>query len=224
VDGTTLFHEQLCRPFAPPHAKIVEVGAGPTNPTSAFLSTLGEVHGIDVTDEVRGNVHLTTASIIENDRYPYPDETFDLAVSSYVVEHVAQPAVHLGEIHRVLKPGARYVFRTPNQWHYVALASRATHHGFHRLVANRLRQLPEEHHEPWPTVYAMNTPRAVRRYAARTHFDVERLDLVEKEPSYGMLARPLFAAMMAYERAVNATPALAPFRANMFVVLRKARA
>jgi hypothetical protein len=36
-----------------------------------------------------------------------------------------------------------------------------------------------------------------------------------------MLARPLFLAFLAYERAVNATPLLARFRANLFVVLRK---
>ena len=221
TDGTTVFHQELCRAHAPAGARILEVGAGPTNGTSRFLSTLGEVHGVDVSDEVRGNIHLKTAAVIVDERYPHPDDTFDLAVSSYVVEHVADAAGHLREIHRVLKPGAYYVFRTPNARHYVALVSRLTHHGFHRLVANRLRGLPTGTHDPWPTVYAMNTPDAVRGAAAKSGFDVERLDLIEKEPSYGMLAKPLFVAFMAYERAVNASPLLAPFRANMFVVLRK---
>ena len=222
-NGTTVFHEDLCRRNAPPSARILEIGAGPTNPTSAFLATLGEVHGVDVSDEVCGNVHLKTASVVRDERYPQPDDTFELAVSSYVVEHVADGAAHLREIHRVLKPGAAYVFRTPNLWHYVALVSHLTSHRVHRLVANRLRRLPHGHHEPWPTVYAMNTPSAVHRAAARSNFLVERLDLVEKEPSYGMVAKPLFAACMAYERAVNAFPALAPLRANLFVVLRKPR-
>jgi hypothetical protein len=44
--------------------------------------------------------------------------------------------------------------------------------------------------------------------------------MVEKEPTYGMAARPLFLAFMAYERLVNASSRLAPLRANMFVALR----
>jgi SAM-dependent methyltransferase len=221
TDGTTWFHESLCRANAPAGARILEIGAGPTNATSRFLSTLGELHGIDVSDEVRSNVHLKTAAVLEGDRYPYPDGSFDLAASSFVVEHVADGAAHLREVHRILKPGAKYVFRTPNLWHYVALASRFTPHRIHVLAANRLRGLATDHHDPWPTVYAMNTPGAVRREAVRANFEVERLELVEKEPSYGMIARPLFLAFMAYERAVNASERLAPFRANLFVVLRK---
>ncbi|HEY8038208.1 MAG TPA: methyltransferase domain-containing protein [Polyangiaceae bacterium] len=220
TDGTTEFHE-LCRARAGRGGKILEVGAGPTNATSAFLATLGELHGLDVSDEVHGNADLTSSGVIEGDRYPFGDATFDLVVSNYVVEHVQDAAAHLAEIARVLRDGGCYVFRTPNLVHYVALVSRLAPHSAHRRFANRLRELPAGHHEPWPTVYAMNTPASVRRHAAQAGFDVDRLDLVEKEPSYGMVARPLFLAFMAYERLVNASGWLAPFRANMFVVLRK---
>jgi hypothetical protein len=67
----------------------------------------------------------------------------------------------------------------------------------------------------------MNTPGRVRRYASEAGFVTRRLDLVEKDPSYGMYARPLFLAFMAYERVVNATPALKWLRANLFVALEK---
>jgi SAM-dependent methyltransferase len=220
IDGTTAFHA-LCRDAAPDGAKILEVGSGPSNSTSAFLSTLGEVHGIDVDEEVHGNVHLTSSAVIDGNRFPFADASFDLAVSNYVVEHVSDVSAHLAETCRLLRPGGRYLFRTPNLWHYVALASRALPHRAHKRVANDLRNLPADSHEPWPTVYAMNTPRAVRRHATRAGFEVERLDMVEKEPSYGMIARPLFFAFMTYERIVNASERLAAFRANMFVCLRK---
>jgi SAM-dependent methyltransferase len=222
-DGTTEFHE-LCRACLPPGAarpRILEVGAGPTNDTSAFLATLGELHGLDVDDEVRGNVHLKSAAVVRDDRYPFDDESFDLIVSNYVVEHVRDPVAHLAEIRRTLRRGGKYAFRTPNLVHYVALVSSVLPHAAHGLLANRLRALPEDAHEPWPTVYAMNTPASVRRHAREAGLHVERLDMVEKEPSYGMYARPLFLAFMAYERLVNASGALAPLRANMFVVLAK---
>jgi len=176
---------------------------------------------VDVDGEILGNVHLKSCSLIEDGRYPFPDATFDLVVSNYVVEHVADPNLHLAEIARVLKTGGRYVFRTPNLLHYVAVVSYLTSHGAHKLVANRLRDLPAGSHDPWPTVYAMNTPAAVRRHARRTGLSVDSLEMVEKEPSYGMYARPLFLAFMAYERFVNASRLFSRLRANMFVVLRK---
>jgi SAM-dependent methyltransferase len=218
-DGTVEFHA-LCQAHIMPGKPVLEVGAGPKNATSKFLASLAEVHGVDVSDEVRDNPYLASSAVITDGRYPFADETFGAVISNYVVEHVADPRTHLAEIARVLVPGGRYVFRTPNLTHYIALVSRVTSHGTHLAWANRLRNMPSNH-DPWPTVYAMNTPGSVRKHAARAGFVVEELRLVEKEPSYGMMARPLFLAFMAYERVVNASDLLAWLRANMFVVLRK---
>jgi SAM-dependent methyltransferase len=197
------------------------VGAGPTNRTSAFLASLGELDGLDISDEVKGNEYLRQCFVIEDDRFPIADASYDLVVSDYVAEHVKRPATHLAEIARVLRPGGCYAFRTPNRFHYVALAAQITPFSVHALIANRLRGLPAEAHEPYPTVFALNTPSAVRRHAKRAGLEVARIDLVEKEPSYGIFARPAFLVFMAYERVVNASETLAFLRANLFVVLRK---
>lgn len=37
------------------------IGAGPTNRTSDFLSTLGELHGVDIDPDVHDNAALRTA-------------------------------------------------------------------------------------------------------------------------------------------------------------------
>lgn len=220
MDGTSEFHE-LCRASIPLGSKILEIGAGPSNQTSQFLATLGTVHGWDPSDEVRGNNALETAQVGNGDVLPYLDGSFDGCVSNYVVEHVPHPAGQLSEIFRILKPGGNYILRTPNRFHYVALVAQATPHWFHELVANRLRNLPAEAHDPYPTLYRMNTPAGLRRLAAVAGFETSTLRMVEKEPSYGMVARPLFLGFMAYERLVNASEHLAFARANIFAVLRK---
>ena len=91
-------------------------------------------------------------------------------------------------------------------------------------MANRLRGLPPEAHDPYPTVYAMNSQNAVRRLARAASLQVEVLRVIEKDPSYGMASRFTFYPMMAYERVVNSTEALAGLRANILAVLRKPRA
>ena len=219
-DGTEEFHA-LCAACAPEGATVLEIGPGPSNPTSRYLATLGELHGLDPSDEVRQNDALKSASVLAGDRFPFSDDSIDLCVSHDGLEHVPDPAKHLAEIRRVLKPGGAYVFRTPNRFHYVSLVARATPHWVHELVANRLRNLSAEAHDPYPVLYRMNTERDIRRLSDLVGLQVETLHRVEKEPSYGMAAKPLFFAFMAYERVVNSTDWLAFARANFFGVLRK---
>jgi SAM-dependent methyltransferase len=220
VDGTTEFHE-LCRSAIPEGGRILEIGAGPSNRTSRFLASLGELHGVDIDPDAQGNESLVSSHVIRDDRYPVPDASFDVCVSNYVAEHVEQPGDHLREVQRVLKPGGAYVLRTPNALHYVALVSKHTPFWFHKLAANRLRGLGPDRHDPYPTVYAMNTPDRLATLASEVGLQVESLRLVEKEPSYGMSSRALFLAFVAYERLANSTERAGFLRANMFAVLRK---
>jgi SAM-dependent methyltransferase len=220
IDGTTEFHG-FCASAIGGGRKILEVGAGPTNRTSRFLSGLGELHGVDLSPEVHGNIYLRSATVLESERYPFPDASFDAAVSDYVVEHVANPRAHLAEVRRVLRPGGAYIFRTPNRFHYVPAVAAITPHWFHEMVANRLRQNPKGAHEPYPTFYRLNSRGAVRRLSAGAGLELADIRMVEKEPSYGMASRLAFLVFTAYERLVNAHDSLSFLRANLFVVLRR---
>jgi SAM-dependent methyltransferase len=218
-DGTQEFHE-LCSHVVPAAGRILEIGAGPSNATSRFLAGLGELHGLDPDPDVRNNDALTGASVLENERFPYADASFDVCASNYVIEHVADPLQHLAEVRRVLRPGGAYVFRMPNRFHYVTVVSALTPHRVHLLLANRLRGLSEESHDPYPTVYRMNSRRAVRRFAGRAELTVEHLELIEKEPTYGAASRVLFLAFTGYERVVNSTDLLQNLRSTILGVLR----
>lgn len=220
TDGNVVFHG-LCESVILKGGEILEIGAGPTNVTSDFLAILGRLHGLDIDPDIRNNAALAAAHVLDGENYPFPDNTFDACVSNYVIEHVADPRGHLAEIARVLRPGGVYIFRTPNFWHYVSLVSHLTPHSFHTLVANRLRNLPEESHDPYPTHYRLNTRSAVERAARQAGLTVESLDLIEKEPMYGLGSRLLFFPFMAYERIVNSSDIFSNLRANILGVLRK---
>lgn len=223
TDGTTKFHE-MCREAvrgAQENPSLLEIGAGPPNPSSDFFAALGTLTGVDVDPIVRSNPALVNAVVVEAEELPFEDCSFDACFSSWLLEHVEDPSVHLKEVARVLKPGGRYVARTPNRYHYVSIAAAMSPHWFHRLVANRLRALPEETHEPWPTYYRLNTRRAITRSAADSGLRVSSIVLIESEPSYGFAARPLFLLLMAYERLVNSTPLLEGLRHTVNVVFDK---
>lgn len=144
VDGTSEFHHLLASAI-PYGSKILEVGAGPSNQTSRFLKTLGTLYGVDVDPDVTINDSLTTAHVLTDNTYPFVDAFFDACVSNYVIEHISDVRRHLEEVHRVLKPGGIYAFRTPNRFHYITLVAGMTPHWFHKLVVNRLFGLSSSH-------------------------------------------------------------------------------
>src|SRR5207237_1095597 len=135
--------------------------------------------------------------------------------SGWALEHVPEPIPFLAEVHRVLKPGASYWFRTTNLGHYVTFVSAHSPQWFHRLVANRARALPKDEHDPWPTRYGMNTPNRLRKTLVQTRFQPAEVRTIESWPAYLAFHTLAVLAGIAYERLVNRYPSLSRFRLIM---------
>lgn len=129
-----------------------------------FRGRCARVHGCDVDSVVRDNPTLDSAEVIEIGKpLPYEDETFDLIVSRYVFEHVADPEWAASELLRVLKPGGWICAMTPNKWGYVALASRLVPNRVHARVLSKIQPGRKEM-DVFPTTYRLNRPSDVRRH------------------------------------------------------------
>ncbi len=92
---------------------------------------------------------------------PFRDQTFDVVISSDVIEHLVRPDDHLAEVRRVLSPGGQYLLKTPN-----------------RRPAElyyRLRGL-YDHHIWHPSMFA---PGELQRAMARHGFRVSFLPVAE---------------------------------------------
>ena len=94
---------------------------------------------------------------------PYPDASFDLIYSSWVLEHVDDPATVAGELMRVLKPGGCICAVTPNKRGYISMAARLAGNARHVPLLKRI-QPDRLDHDVFPTGYKLNTPAAIRRY------------------------------------------------------------
>jgi SAM-dependent methyltransferase len=221
-DGTAAFYGWL-RQHLNREVVLLNIGAGPEtkDPKRILRGEVRTVIGIDIDPIVLTNRELDQAFIINSSRFPLKNAQFDFAYADYVLEHVEHPATLLAEVLRVLKPGGSFFFRTPNHLHYVSMISRATPHWFHRLVANRIRGLPQDVHDPWPTFYRANSARRIKGLAKQAGFSNVEMRMFEAEPSYLVFSRLAFALGIAYERSVNAVPGLHILRANIFGKLTK---
>jgi SAM-dependent methyltransferase len=102
-------------PDAPRH--VLDLGCGKGDSVDGFRRLAPNVDwvGVDVADtqEARSR-RRSDATFVTYDgtRVPFPDGTFDLVYSSQVLEHVADPRLHLREIARVLRPGGLLIGST----------------------------------------------------------------------------------------------------------------
>lgn len=214
----TLFREAILAALKPQH-RILDLGAGAGVVSQMnFRGLAARVCGVDPDLRVAVNPHLDEGKVGTGEHIPYPDDSFDLVFADNVLEHLADPESVFREVRRVLKRGGLFLAKTPNKRHYMALTARVTPHRFHQFV-NRLRGRASV--DTFPTLYKVNTPADVRRYASLTGFAVEAVQLIEGRPEYLRWWFPAYLIGIAYERTVNAAAALAPFRILLTIRLRK---
>ena len=65
--------------------------------------------GVDIADNANADYIVAPGSPL-----PFPDDTFDMIISRYVLEHVKDLDQLMGEIFRVLKPGGMFRFCAPH--------------------------------------------------------------------------------------------------------------
>jgi SAM-dependent methyltransferase len=218
LSGTIAFYNWV-RQYLQPDAIVLNLGAGPptNDPVRCLKGEAARVIGADIDPCVLRNHELDDAVLVTVDgQLPFPDSNFDLVLSDFVFEHVAEPRRLLSEVRRVLKRGGSFFFRTPNRYHYVTAIALMTPHWFHSLVANKARGMTADAHEPWKTFYLLNSRRAIEKEAHECGFEVIELRTYEAEPMYMQFSVPAFLLGVAYERMVNRWKALAAFRANIF--------
>ena len=162
-----------------PESRVLDLGAGrgqwAIEPAPAIRrdvrhlkGTVREVVGCDVDPAVLDNPTLDRAVVTEpGDPLPFDDDSFDLVVADYVLEHVAREDVDgfVAEVVRVLRPGGWFAARTPNKWGLIGLGARAVPNRWHTRVLHRL-QPDRKDVDVFPTRYSMNTRRALRKWFA----------------------------------------------------------
>jgi SAM-dependent methyltransferase len=175
--------------------------------------------GIDADfDAIRRHRTLTTLCLGDIGKLPFADESFDVVTANMVVEHLDDPFTQFAEVARVLSPGGRFVFHTPNAQSYVIGTARLMPEPLKKTLARLLEGRVAE--DVYPTHYLANRRPAIERIAAASGFEVEQIEFIASAPVFGVIP-PLAAIELLWIRQLQRRASLAKYRTTLICALRK---
>ncbi|WP_067485595.1 class I SAM-dependent methyltransferase [Actinomadura hibisca] len=91
--------------------RLLDIGTGPGIVAAEAVRRGADASAVDAEPEMaataRRNVPGLDVQVAVLPDLPFPDAAFDAVVGNFVINHVSDPAVTLGELRRVLRPGGR---------------------------------------------------------------------------------------------------------------------
>lgn len=219
----SVFHDLISKSVEPGMTVLdVGCGRGTVSPYPWHKHSNIRLWGIDPDPTAAENPHLESFTLLTDDpNWQIPSGTVDLAVARYVLEHVADPNSFLRNLSRVLKPGGKFLFLTPNRWHPAMIASHWLPYGVkQRILALTKRADP---HDVFPTCYLLNSAAALKPAAQRCGLEISDLQTREIQPcgylDFSVLG---YFASYAYFALMRATGLQRFFGMTMTGVLTKA--
>lgn len=195
---------------------VPEWGASPAV-QSQIASRASLLVGADVDDAIREHplIHERVSAL--GDRLPFRDQSFDLVSANMVMEHVPEPVDVFQEVERILRPGGRFVFHTPNSKFWAIAAAAVIPEGIKKKLVKIIEG--REAADVFPTHYRANTPGQVMALGTSVGLSVERLDMIGPYPIFAR-----FPALRAIESPLISLlkkESMKQWRSNLLVVLRK---
>ena len=173
LDGTIEFYGRI-NAIIKKTDHVLDLGAGRgswyTIDKSSYRRNLRDLKskvkyfvGIDVDKAVLNNPTTNENFVMLNKKIPLENNTIDLIVADWVLEHVNNPKEFYYEIDRVLKPGGFFCARTPHKYKYVSF--------FAKLFKNlnyfkflKFLQPKRFEHDAFPIEYKLNTIGTIKKY------------------------------------------------------------
>jgi ubiquinone/menaquinone biosynthesis C-methylase UbiE len=117
----------------------------------------------DVDEAVLKNRASDEQLLMKNGTLNIPDNSVDLIIADYVLEHIDDPKKFVGQIDRCLKNRGWFCARTPHKYSYVALAASIVPNSLHSKFLNKIQPKNKEF-DNFPTKYKMNSLSDIKKY------------------------------------------------------------
>lgn len=176
------------------------------------------VVGVDLDSQAMLS-HRTIKNLVCEDitRTSFPADTFSLVSSNMVLEHVEHPEALLREVFRVLQPGGRFLFHTPNANSLFVRVSRLLPDCIKKPVISLLENRSSD--DVYPTYYRLNRIEDIERLAQSAGFKVSAVRFLVS-PALTAVIPPLAFFELLLMR-IMMTQAMKRYRTTLIAILEK---
>jgi ubiquinone/menaquinone biosynthesis C-methylase UbiE len=183
--------------------RLLDAGCGPGGLVKPFVEIARQVIGVDrYVTAFHHDAEIKTLAEADLAALPFPASHFDLITCSWVLEHLADPLAVFCEYARILKPGGRLIFITPNKQNYVVWLRRAIPNLMSKGIVKAIYGRDE--HFINPTYYRANTQQAIDHLMDAAGLRPERFEHVS-DPTYLAFNNLMFGLSIAVERIIERT-------------------
>jgi ubiquinone/menaquinone biosynthesis C-methylase UbiE len=188
-----------------PGARVLDAGCGRRTRLADHRDQISELVGIDMDEEACAANEALDAGFVSDlcAPLPFPDGSFDVVYSNFVIEHLEQPPAAFAEWRRVLRPGGALIVLTSNRASPPLLLA--------DLMPQRLRLGLKRagagvaERDVIPAHYRANTPRRLRTQLSDAGFRAIRVEHVATLHRYAERAPRIAAVVREFERRLPAT-------------------
>jgi ubiquinone/menaquinone biosynthesis C-methylase UbiE len=155
-------------------------------------------------------------------KIPLETSSVDIITCEHLFEHLENPIAVMTECRRVLKPGGKLIFTTPNKWSYIGVLAMILPLSFH-IFWKQLIEGPHtaDKNEICRTYYRLNSIGRIKSVAAKSGFEVEELRTFAGAPGYSQILPGLHLMFVLIHKFLDIFQVLKPLRISIVGCLIK---
>ncbi len=200
-EDSLIIYKNLIDTHVNKNTKLLDIGCGHGDFLKSIHDKTKFSYGIDPDKRaIEKNNFIKHKFVGFADNMPFEDNFFDVAVLTWVLEHIENPEASFKEIYRVLKPGGVVIFLTPNVYNYVVWLIRLIPDFLHDPLNRKLFNRQEN--DTYPKYYRINSKRAINNYLTKIGFKEDKF-ILNGDPTYISFNDILFKISVFIEKILN---------------------
>jgi ubiquinone/menaquinone biosynthesis C-methylase UbiE len=190
---------------SPGDVTVLDAGCGRTSPLIRFRDRIDRFVGVDIHAPEAPLPYLDEFATVDlcADGTSFPEDSFEVVLSNFTVEHFADPPTALANLYRWLRPGGTLVITTVNRRHPFVNAYLSVPDGARHRIQPLIKATAADAH---PLVGVCNDPETIAEALGGAGYEQIRIETV------GNLARawgrrlPTFAIGLAGDVIAQGSP------------------
>lgn len=192
-------YDDLLKGYAKKENVLLDAGCGKKGIMNKYKGRFELSIGIDLSlSAIKQNTSLDGYALANLDHIPFPDGSFDIIISQWVVEHMPDPESCFREFYRVLKKGGGLILVTNSIYHPIMFFSSIFPEGFRDRIKNMILP-PEIEEDTFPTYYRCNSLKKMEEVLSGIGFS-KAFDTYVGDASFFIFSKFLFPLLLLYEK------------------------